>query len=179
LTIDKYIKKDSFKIVIAGDGAVGKTSTAKRLAGNLNINEELQMTPGIDFQSVTIKSYQPIDAQLWDLGGQEQFRKFQDDFFQGATIIIFIFTVDRYSSFMNLKSWLTLIPKNIDISYFLLANKIDALNRVVDRQHAIEFANAHNMTYYEVSALTGKGFDEFKEDLFKTIEYLFIVRKED
>ena len=80
---------------------------------------------------------------------------------------------------MNLKSWLTLIPKNIDVSYFLLANKIDALNRVVDRQHAIEFANTHNMTYYEVSALTGKGFEEFKEDLFKTIEYFYIVRKED
>ena len=39
MTIDKYIKKEAFKIVIARDGAVGKTSTAKRLAGNLIINE--------------------------------------------------------------------------------------------------------------------------------------------
>ncbi len=179
MTIDKYIKKESFKIVIAGDGAVGKTSTAKRLAGNLKINEELHMTPGIDFQSVTIESYQPIECQLWDLGGQEQFRKIQDNFFHGATIIIFMFTVDRYSSFMNLKSWLNLIPKNKEVTFFLLANKIDALNPVVDRQHAMEFANAHNMTYYEVSALTGKGFNEFKEDLFKTIEYLYIVRKDE
>ncbi|MFX1453238.1 MAG: Rab family GTPase, partial [Promethearchaeota archaeon] len=132
----------------------------------------------IDFQSVTIESYNPIKCQFWDLGGQDQFREIQDDFFQGATIVIFMYTVDRYSSFMNLKSWLSLIPKNVKISYFLLANKIDALNRVVDRQHAIEFANANSMTYYEVSALTGEGFDEFKEDLFKTIEYLYIVRKD-
>ena len=178
MTIDKYIKKETFKIVIAGDGAVGKTSTAKRLAGNLKVNESLKMTPGIDFQSVKIESYKPIDCQLWDLGGQEQFREFQDDFFEGATIIIMMFTVDRYSSFMNLKSWLSLIPKNVDLTYFLLANKIDSLHRVVDRKHAIEFANAHYMTYYEVSALTGQGFDEFKEDLFKTIEYLYIVRKD-
>jgi len=178
MTIDKYIKKEAFKVVIAGDGAVGKTSTAKRLAGNLNVNEALSMTRGIDFQSVKIESYKPIECQLWDLGGQDQFRKIQDEFFQGATIIIIMFTVDRYSSFMNLKSWLSLIPKNVEISYFLLANKIDALNRVVDRQHAIEFANANNMIYYEVSALTGKGFDDFKEDLFKTIEYLYIVRKD-
>ncbi|MFX1445807.1 MAG: Rab family GTPase [Promethearchaeota archaeon] len=178
MTIDKYLKKEAFKIVIAGDGAVGKTSTAKRLAGNLNVNEILSMTPGIDFQSVQIQSYETIECQLWDLGGQEQFRKFQDDFFQGATIIIFMFTVDRYSSFMNLKSWVSLIPKNVEVSFFLLANKVDALNRVVDRQHAIEFANVNNMTYYEVSALTGKGFDEFREDLFKTIEYLYIVKKE-
>ena len=178
MTIDKYLKKEAFKIVIAGDGAVGKTSTAKRLAGTLDINQALTMTPGIDFQSVKIESYESIDCQFWDLGGQDQFREIQDDFFHGATIVIFMFTVDRYSSFMNLKSWLALIPKNVEISYFLLANKIDALHRVVDRQHAIEFANANNMTYYEVSALTGKGFEEFKEDLFKTIEYFYIVRKD-
>lgn len=178
MTIDKYIKKEAFKIVIAGDGAVGKTSTAKRLAGKLKVHEKINMTPGIDFQSVTIESYKPIDCQFWDLGGQEQFREIQDDFFNGATVIILMFTVDRYSSFMNLKSWLSLIPKNLTIAYFLLANKIDSINRVVDRQHAIEFANANGMTYYEVSALTGKGFDEFKEDLFKTIEYLYIVRKD-
>ncbi len=178
MTIDKYLKKEAFKIVIAGDGAVGKTSTAKRLAGTLDISQALSMTPGIDFQSFKIESYESIDCQLWDLGGQDQFREIQDDFFHGATIVIFMFTIDRYSSFMNLKSWLELIPKNVEISYFLLANKIDALNRVVDRQHAIEFANANKMTYYEVSALTGKGFDEFKEDLFKTLEYLYIVRKD-
>lgn len=178
MDVERYIRKEAFKIVIAGDGAVGKTSTAKRLAGNLNISEELQMTPGIDFQNVTIESYQPIDCQLWDLGGQEQFREIQDDFFQGATVVIFIFTVDRYSSFMNLKSWLDFIPKNVNVSYFLLANKIDSLHRVVDRQHAIEFANANNMTYYEISAKTGENFDDFKEDLFKTIEYLYIIRKE-
>jgi small GTP-binding protein len=174
-----YIRKNAFKIVIAGDGAVGKTSLAKRLSGNLQINEKIQMTPGIDFQSVIIDSYKPIDCQIWDFGGQEQFRKFQDDFFNGATVIILTFTVDRYSSFMNLKSWISLIPENVKVKYFLLANKIDSVTRVVTQKQALEFANSYKMSYYEVSALTGQGFDEFKEDLFKTIEYEFITKNKE
>jgi small GTP-binding protein len=134
------------------------------------------MTPGIDFQSVIIDSYKPIDCQIWDLGGQAQFRKFQEDFFNGATVIILTFTVDRYSSFMNLKSWISLVPENVTVKFFLLANKIDSVHRVVTRKQAIEFANTYNMSYHEVSALTGQGFDDFKEDLFKTIEYEFITK---
>jgi predicted GTPase len=103
----------------------------------------------------------------------------QDDFFDGAAVIVFIFTIDRYSSFMNLKSWLKLIPRKKTIKYYLIANKIDSVNRVVVEKQAQQFAKTYNMSYYEVSALTGQGFEEFKEDLFKTIEYEFITKDKD
>lgn len=178
MTIEKYIRKNAFKVVIAGDGAVGKTTIAKRLSGTLKIEEKINMTPGVDFHNMVVHSYIPIDCQLWDLGGQDQFRKLLNDFFQGATIIIFMFSVDRYSSFMNLKSWIKLIPESAEIEKFLLANKIDSLNRTVDKNHSLQFARSHNMSYHEISALTGKGFKEFEEDLNKTIEFLFITREE-
>ena len=184
MTIYDYVRKNAFKIVVAGDGAVGKTTVGKRISGKFNINENLTMTPGVDFHNLKIQfknnlkiqSYETIDCQIWDLGGQEQFRYFQDDFFNSATMVVLVFAVNLYHSFINLKSWVSLISKELLEKIYLIANKIDADNRSVPKQKALEFANKHNMTYYEISALTGEGFDEFKEDLSKTIEYVYIAK---
>lgn len=175
MTIYDYVRKNAFKIVIAGDGAVGKTTVGKRISGN-NIDENLTMTPGVDFHNLKIQSYEPIDCQIWDLGGQEQFRYFQDDFFNSATVVVLVFAANMYHSFLSLKSWVSLISKELLEKTYLLANKIDADNRSVPKEKGLEFANKYGMTYFEISALTGEGFEVFKEDISKTIEYVFIAK---
>jgi len=177
MTIHNHVRKNAFKIVLCGDGAVGKTTIGRRISGKFDFDENIEMTPGVDFHNLTIQSYQPIDCQIWDLGGQEQFRNFQDDFFYSATVVVLIFAVNMYHSFMNLKSWLFLISKELLKKTYLIANKIDSDNRSVSEKKALEFSKKYKMTYYEVSALTGKGFEEFKEDLNKTIEYIYIVKE--
>ncbi len=176
MTIYDYVRKNAFKIVVAGDGAVGKTTVGKRISGKFNIDENLDMTPGVDFHNFKIQSYEPIDCQIWDLGGQEQFRYFQDDFFNSATIVVLVFAANMYHSFLNLKSWVSLISKELLEKTYLLANKIDTDNRSVPKEKGVEFANRHNMTYFEISAITGDGFEEFKEDISKTIEYVYIAK---
>ena len=174
MTIYDYVRKNAFKIVVAGDGAVGKTTVGKRISGNSF--ENLTMTPGVDFHNLKIQSYEPIDCQIWDLGGQEQFRYFQDDFFNSATVVVLVFAANMYHSFMNLKSWISLISKELLEKTYLLANKIDADNRSVPKEKGLEFAKKYGMTYFELSAITGDGFEEFKEDLIKSIEYVFIAK---
>jgi GTPase SAR1 family protein len=63
--------KNSFKIVIAGDGAVGKTIIAQRLTGSLKVEKDRLMTCGIDFHTLEIVNGNSEKAQIWDLGGQE------------------------------------------------------------------------------------------------------------
>jgi len=176
MTIYDYVRKNAFKVVVAGDGAVGKTTVGKRISGKLNIDENIEMTPGVDFHNLKIQSYEPIDCQIWDLGGQEQFRYFQDDFFNSATVVVLVFAANMYHSFMNLKSWISLISKELLEKTYLLANKIDADNRSVPKEKGLEFAKKYGMTYFELSAITGDGFEEFKEDLIKSIEYVFIAK---
>ena len=175
MTIYDYVRKNAFKVVVGGDGAVGKTTVGKRISGNFN-DENINMTPGVEFHNLKIQSYEPIDCQIWDLGGQEQFRYFQDDFFNSATIVVLVFAANMYHSFLNLKSWVSLVSKELLEKTYLIANKIDADNRSVPKEKGEEFANKYGMTYFEISALTGEGFDEFKEDLSKTIEYVYIAK---
>ena len=45
MPIENYVRKNYFKIVIGGDGAVGKTTLSKRLTGTIKADERIEMTP--------------------------------------------------------------------------------------------------------------------------------------
>ena len=155
----KIFTRKNYKIVIAGDGAVGKTTFSQRLAGTLKEEEDRFMTCGIDFHSLKIIDDDPIFGQIWDLGGQEHFRIFQEPFFDSAQVIIL--------------GWLSIIQNYEPFKIYLIANKIDSENRAVSEEEGQEFAINNKMEYYEVSALRGKGFLNFKNDLIKTIKTIF------
>ena len=177
MPIENYVRKNYFKIILAGNGAVGKTTLSKRLTGTLKKNERIEMTPGVDFHILKIKK-NVIQLQLWDLGGQDQFRYFQHDFFGGATVVILIYSVDSSKTFIELNTWLEFIPEEMYKNVYLIGNKIDLEDRSVKIEDAIKYAEDHGFRgYYETSALNGEGIDEFEFELVKTIEEIFIARK--
>lgn len=160
-------KNNTLKIVIAGDGATGKTTISKRLAGKFSNKDDISMTFGIDFHTLEITNYEG-NAVIWDLGGQDQFRIFQPDFFRKADIVILVFSVDWFPTFINLDSWLDMVNDYEVDRIYLLANKIDVENRAVNTEEIEEFAKQNNLEMFEISALTGKGFMDFEEHLLNT-----------
>ncbi len=168
------IKKNFFKIVICGDGAVGKTTISKKLTGRLSSEEKIEMTPGIDFHGLMLeKDDKKIFCQLWDLGGQHHFRDFQDNFFESASIVIFVCSVDRFQTLENIESWLKFLPKEKINKSYLVANKIDFQDRSVKTESIIKLAKDLNLEYYEVSARTGDGFDKFESKLIEAIYKIY------
>jgi len=177
MTRPKYTKANAYKIVICGDGAVGKTTISMRLTGNKNYDDTHELTPGVDFHSLILTDGDnaKIDCQIWDLGGQEYFRDFQDDFFESATVIVFVCSVDRFLSLENLENWMMLLPIELDRidKKYLIANKIDIPDRALDTDILLDFAEVFELDYYEMSAFTGIGFDEFKENLIGSIKLIY------
>jgi small GTP-binding protein len=171
-------KKAYVKVVIAGDGATGKTTLSKRLSGTLEEQQETEMTTGIDFHTA---SFSELDDNLifWDLGGQEHFRGFQRSFFKSANIIILVFDITLIDTFFNISSWLSLINREEISQIYLLGNKIDIGNRAVQRAQAEEYAQEHNLKYFEVSALKNEGLQTLKKDLLKIITSTYKSDKEE
>ena len=169
----KDFNSHNCKIIIAGDGAVGKTTISQRLTGSLKAEEDRLMTCGIDFHSLQIINGSIIRAQIWDLGGQEQFRVFQKPFFNNANIMIIVYSVDWFHSFLNLENWMSYIQEADQLKVYLIANKVDSEDRVITTEEAIDFALKYDHTYYEVSALNGTGFSYFEEDFIHTIRCLY------
>jgi Ras-related protein Rab-2A len=165
----------TIKIVVCGDGAVGKTTLIKRITKNnedLNNMPPIKMTPGVDIDSMTIPNSNVIGS-IWDLGGQCQFRFMQDAFLRGLDILILLYSVEWYHSFTDLSQWLKIIPPNYHPKkIYLIANKIDAQTRILLPEDGIEFAEQINASFFEMSAITGKNVEEFKQDLVNAMKII-------
>lgn len=167
MMVEELSDKKCLKIVIAGDGATGKTTISKRLNGTFRSDEELSMTTGLDFHTLEITE-KDGKAVIWDLAGQEQFRSFQDRFFNDADIVILVYSVEWFPSYMNIDSWLSMIDRDNISKIYLIANKIDIENRAIHSDEVQEYVKSRGLHYYELSALTGEGLDEFEQDLLIT-----------
>ena len=75
------------KMIIAGAGAVGKTTLLNRVITG-TFDSQTAMTIGVDFHVLNLTvDNKAITLQLWDLGGQERFRFMVDGYITGAKVI--------------------------------------------------------------------------------------------
>jgi small GTP-binding protein len=94
------------KVVLLGDGAVGKTSIRKRYMG-AGFQTMHLMTLGADFsQKDLITKNQKVSLQIWDIAGQEYFNAIRKRFLADASTAILIFDLSRRESFQGLEYWL-------------------------------------------------------------------------
>ena len=162
----------TFKILTLGESAVGKTSILIRFTEN-KFRKIYLATLGIDFRSKVIHvSGKDIKLKIWDSAGQERFHNITTAQFREADGIALIYDVTDEDSFWKIKYWIEQIKLNIseeDISLVLLGNKCDIKERVVSQQQGKEMAQELNISYFETSALNGKGINEAFKHLAKEI----------
>ncbi|NVM54526.1 MAG: hypothetical protein HWN66_12550 [Candidatus Helarchaeota archaeon] len=84
-----------FKLVLIGEGAVGKTSIRQKYMGKGFTGEYLK-TIGADFASKTVElketngdSIKSI-FQIWDLAGQQEFKEVRASFYGGTQGILLV-----------------------------------------------------------------------------------------
>ena len=175
------MSKWNFKIVLAGDGAVGKTSIRERYMGK-GFESSYLKTIGADFASKKMEiDDNQITFQIWDLAGQDSYQAVRGTFYKGATAGLMVFDCQDPKTLTNLKSWMDEAIKGSDngiLVYFVIANKIDLEDeRKVSREMALELCNrletetGIRFYYCETSALTGQNINETFEYLsFKLLE---------
>ena len=156
-------KEEKFiKVVIAGDGGVGKSTLVKRYIEGKYIPQTL--TPGITFEVKRVPyGDDTVVLTIADVGGENQFRFMLPMWIKGSELLLLTFDTTRYKSFLNLKTWLEEIrklPHNVPI--ILVGTKVDETDkRSVSKDEALAFARKEGLlTYIEVSAKTGENINE-------------------
>jgi Ras-related protein Rab-1A len=149
------------KVVVGGDGSVGKTSLIRRYCTGM-FEESRVLTIGVDFQLKIVEvGDRAIKLSIWDIAGQERFGSFRDTFYRGAHAVALVYDVTDILSMNNLPNWHREIAKVAPQARFcVVGNKID-LHRVVSRSAVEEWATAQGLPYVETSAKTAEGVDEF------------------
>ncbi|XP_063050586.1 ras and EF-hand domain-containing protein homolog isoform X2 [Engraulis encrasicolus] len=117
----------AYRVVLAGDAAVGKSSFLLRLCKN-EFTESTKATLGVDFQMKTlVVDGEPTVLQLWDTAGQERFRSIAKSYFRRADGVLLLYDVTCERSFLNVREWVDMIEdvSQDDIPIMLVGNKCD------------------------------------------------------
>ena len=149
----------SFKIIVIGDSAVGKSSLTLKGTKD-HFKDFYTPTIGFEFLSFNIRIKDKIvKLQIWDTCGQEVYRSLISSFYRNSSLAIIVYAIDNQESFDNLESWLDEIKSQTHpyLKIFLIGNKVDLEDkRVIDRAIAEELAKEHKIDLFlETSAKTG------------------------
>ncbi|MFW9792745.1 MAG: Rab family GTPase [Candidatus Thorarchaeota archaeon] len=165
-----------FKIVVLGEGAVGKTAIVTRFSHGF-FRTDYKTTIGSQFavKNVDIPrgTYENVTVklQIWDVAGQSRFQILRPMYYRGSSGGLLVFDVTRRRTFIVLEEWLDELHKaiNKEIPLVLVANKTDLPDRVVEPSEGREFAEKHGMPYIESSAKTGEGIVDIFQELAEVL----------
>uniref|UniRef100_A0AAV2KH28 small monomeric GTPase n=1 Tax=Knipowitschia caucasica TaxID=637954 RepID=A0AAV2KH28_KNICA len=149
----------SFKVMLLGDSAVGKTCVLVRFKDGAFLGGNFIATVGIDFRNkvLDVDNFK-VKLQIWDTAGQERFRSVTHAYYRDAQALLLLYDITNKSSFDNIRAWLTEIHEYAqkDVVIMLLGNKADlAAERVVKTEEGEKLAKEYGVPFMETSAKTG------------------------
>lgn len=156
-----------FKLVLLGDAAVGKSCLVVRFARNEFFGQQ-EPTIGAAFMAQVI----PIEGanvrlEIWDTAGSERYRSVASMYYRGAAAAVVVYDICSESSFRGAQHWVDELhaKHSLDILIALVGNKIDMESqRVIESQRGQQYAEKHNLLFFETSAKTGEHvFEVFRE----------------
>lgn len=158
-----------FKVVIAGEGGVGKTSliTYKKKG---EYRKDEKMTVGVNIDCYSDREFNGV-VQLWDLGGQKRFEFLHKGYTGEAHAGILVFDLSRIKTFFELEKWEQFIRQDDEeIPIILVGNKYDLVENGETEgipQEEIEklMEKKDYFAYYNTSCKTGKNIDSVFERL--------------
>jgi GTP-binding nuclear protein Ran len=158
-----------FKLVLVGDGGVGKTTFVKRHKSG-EFEKKYVATCGVEVHPLTFfTNYGPIIYNVWDTAGQEKFGGLRDGYYVGGKAAIIMFDVTSRITYKSVNTWhrdLTRVCENIPI--VLCGNKVDVKDRKVKPKHIVFHRKKPNIQYYDISAKSNYNFEK---------PFLWITRK--
>lgn len=148
------------KIVVAGDGNVGKTSLIRQYCEG-RFEQSRVATIGVDFQTKTIEiKGHTIKLSIWDMAGQIHFQSVRSGLYRGSRTAALVHDVTNNESLTHLPKWYEEITAVVPQQRFLVVgNKID-LQPDYDVTEAKKFAASINAPYLTTSASTGEGVEK-------------------
>ena len=139
----------NYKIILAGNSGIGKTSLFKKLTTGIFLDKNFS-TIGLTNRTLNIeitdnkKEKKMINVNLYDTAGQERYRAITSIYLKSSQGILLIYEISDRTSFLSIESWINSITEHLgnikDSKYvvILIGNKIDLANKDNQKREVTE-----------------------------------------
>merc|ERR1712110_1056954 len=162
------MEQHSFKIVLLGEGCVGKTSICLRYCEN-QFNDSHVTTIQASFLRKRLNiSRSRVNLAIWDTAGQERFHALGPIYYRDSDGALLVYDVTDRDSFLKVKMWVKELRKMLgkEITLAIAGNKMD-LKRVVPLDEAEAYAASVGAKHFSTSAKLNQGVEELFLDMAK------------
>jgi small GTP-binding protein len=162
------------KVVILGEGRVGKTSIlSKYFTKKFNEGEKSTVNPNF-YEKTVNQGGKKYQFKFWDTAGQEQFNALSTLYYQGAVGALLVYDVTVYETFQRVETWVHTLEEAVgkDIVIVIAGNKFDISDKKTldQNQNTVnEYCSRKGCKHFYTSAKTGFNLEEAFDTLTNNI----------
>eukprot|EP00753_Platysulcus_tardus_P016378 PLAT5652.1.p1 GENE.PLAT5652.1~~PLAT5652.1.p1 ORF type:complete len:299 (-),score=128.54 PLAT5652.1:109-978(-) len=159
----------TIKVIVVGNGQVGKTSLVTRFAKG-TYDTGYKQTIGVDFCERTLELEETLDVvtlMIWDTAGQEEFHSLTSRYYKGAGAVALVFSTTNRASFEAIPRWKERVDEECgDVPMCIVQNKVDLIDEAeVSREEVEDMCRRLRMKLYRTSVKEKLNVDEVFEYL--------------
>ena len=135
------------KVIVIGEAGVGKTSLVKRfVSGHFTRDYRASIGANLFIKELKLNSDKIVSIQIWDIAGQERWKKMRHLYYRGAHGALVVGDLTRENTFEQLKEfWNQDLYKYCEeIPKILVVNKVD-LDSIISNNDIEKLAQAINV----------------------------------
>lgn len=162
----------SFKLVLLGDGRVGKTSMTLRFVNNVFSDKQMATIQASYLTKRVTVDNQMVTLAVWDTAGQERFHALGPIYYRDADAALLVYDIMDTDSFNRVKSWVKELRKmaNKNIVMAIAGNKSDMDRlRKVDLKDSESYAESIGARHFLTSAKMNTGIEEAFLDIARRL----------
>ncbi|MGW5238634.1 COR domain-containing protein [Monashia sp. NPDC004114] len=163
---------DEAKLLIVGEGSVGKTSLVRRVIGQ-GFDAYEKKTEGIEVTKLSLPvSGSEVTLNVWDFGGQEIMHATHQFFLTRRSIYMVVLDARQGEDQNRIEYWLKLVNSFSGGSpVIVVGNKCEDFGLDIDRR-GLKAKYPNIVAFLETSCATNMGIDELRRQLIETIASL-------
>jgi len=158
-TGDEAHRRPVLKLIVVGDGGVGKTTLIHRYLTGIYLDQRMTVGSGFATHPVEVDGLTVV-LSIWDFAGEERFRFLLPKYCLGAHGCLLAFDLTRPTTFFHLDDWVKLVREHAGpIPILLIGTKLDI--SPLTRTEAETYVTVKGLNgYLETSAKDDVGVQE-------------------
>jgi len=162
------VKNYQFKVVLLGEGCVGKTSLMLRYINDQFNDKHLSTIQAAFLKKKLRVGNAQVELSIWDTAGQERYHALSPIYYRGSDGAFLVYDITDIDSFTRIKNWVKELKSALGNSCVIciVGNKSDLeKNRNVPLSEAEDYARSVGAMHYSTSAKLNQGVNELFLDI--------------